>query len=220
MIRMRWAALLPLLLLSGCVRREGRNADCQWPRAEKGTVRGDLLADLELAEELAIRYMDAHQGPRDQQATAQAKNSCLGVLLEQLSKEHGMTAQQAFPHFGYRRTAADVAIALPLLVLLALGADAAVRRLLLRYPLRDGWLPAIVMLSLAALAFGGVSLLLGQQWATLAESVRIGTTHLSIRGSRLPIHRYPLLAFATAMVLFLAAAVRRYRTSHRAEAAG
>ena len=60
------------LLLFGCVRREGRNSDCKWTSAPTGVDRRDLRADLEFAEELAIRYMEAHAGPRDQAVAAKA----------------------------------------------------------------------------------------------------------------------------------------------------
>src|SRR5262245_22418530 len=86
--------LLELLVLSGCVRREGRNSDCQWPGTLEGSGRDvnqrNLRADLEFAEELAIRYMDAHHGPRNPEAAAQAKNRCMGTLLAQIGKEHGI----------------------------------------------------------------------------------------------------------------------------------
>ena len=173
------------------------------------------MADLEFAEELAIRYMDAHQGPGDPKAAAQAKNRCMGILLEQLGQEHGISAQQAFAHFGRRSIAADVAMTLPFAALFALAADFAIRRLLKRYPPQDGWLPLLAMLILTSAAFGVVGLILGQQWSSLAEAVRVGTTHLSNRVFRLPVNRYPTVAFATGMALFLSLAMPRCWTSHR-----
>src|ERR1051326_2327118 len=62
------AALVISLALAGCVRREGRNSDCIWPEVNARPLdpsRGDdarhLREDVELAEDLAVRYMDAQR---------------------------------------------------------------------------------------------------------------------------------------------------------------
>ena len=126
--------LLILLVLSGCIRREGRNSDCQWPRRPEPKAHainlGNLRADLEFAEELAIRYMDAHYGPRNPEAAAQAKNRCMGVRLGEIGKEHGITAQEAFKFFGQRSAAVDLAMNLPFILVYALAGDFAIRCLL------------------------------------------------------------------------------------------
>ena len=199
---------LILLALSGCVRREGRNSDCQWPRTGEPK---DLRADLEFAEELAIRYMDAqHYGPSHPETAAQAKNRCMGILLGEIGKDHGITAQEAFKSFGQRAAAVDVAINLPLILLYAFAADFLIRRLLRRYPPAEGRLTSILILDLASLVFGTVGLVLGQQWSVVAESVRIGTGHLSNRVFRLPINTHQSEAFLFGVVLFLCIAVLRY----------
>ncbi len=202
-----------LLLPSGCVRREGRNSDCQWPRTLEPRAANanhrDLTADLEFAEELAIRYMEAHYGPRDLAAAAKAKNHCMGLLLEEIGKERGITAKEAFTSFGKRNGAADIAMNLPFLLLYALAADFAIRRLVARYPPGEGWMTSIAMLLLASMALGAMGLMVGQQWSELAESIRVGSTHLSVRGSRLPVNKHPGEAFALAVALFLGIAVLR-----------
>jgi len=220
MIRLRWAPVLSVLFaLSGCVRREGRNSDCHWPPTPPGVNQRDLGADLEFAEELAIRYMEAHYGPRDLAAAAQAKNRCMGILLEEIGKERGMTAQEAFRSFGRRSAAMDLAINLPFLLVYALAGDFAIRRLLRRYPPGDGWMTTVIMVILASLAFGTGGLILGQQWSGLAESIRVGTTHLSNRGFRLPISKHRSEAFVFAVALFVGIAVLRYWTKRNAQVA-
>ena len=174
------------LLLFGCVRREGRNSDCKWTSAPTGVDRRDLRADLEFAEELAIRYMEAHAGPRDQAVAAKAKNYCMGILLAEIGKERGVSAQEAFRSFGQRAALVDLMMNLPFLFVLVLAGDFAARRLLVRYPPSDGRTPAVMMIVLASIAFGAGGLLLGQQWSALAESIRVGTSHLSNRVFRLP----------------------------------
>jgi hypothetical protein len=206
-VRSHWPFLLLLILvLSGCVRREGRNSDCQWPRTLEPKApdvnQRDLRADLEFAEELAIRYMDAHYGPRHPEAAAQAKNRCMGVLLGEIGKEHGITAQEAFKSFGQRSAAVDLAASLPLILVYAFAADFLIRRLLGRYPPSEGWMASIVMIIPASVAFGAGGLMLGQQWSSLAESIRVGTQHLSNRALRLPINKHPSEAFLLGVAPF------------------
>src|SRR5438445_9097490 len=67
----RFLAALGLVIslaLTGCIRREGRNSDCIWPEVNarpldpsRGGDARHLREDVELAEDLAVRYMDAQQ---------------------------------------------------------------------------------------------------------------------------------------------------------------
>ena len=69
---------------------------------------------------------------------------------------------------------------------------------------------SIIMTILASLAFGIGGLMLGQQWSSLAESIRVGTGHLSNRGLRLPISKHSSEAFLFGVAIFLCIAVLRY----------
>lgn len=169
----------------------------------------DLRGDLELAEELAIRYMDAHLGPRDPAAAAQAKNRCLGLLLEALGKDHGLSAQEAFRSFGQRSAAVDLAMACPFLLLHVGLAILVLGRLRSFHP--EG-VPLWMTIG-AAVAFAAAGLLLAQWALGFTESVRIGTTHLSNRAFRLPVNRHPLAAFAFGLAVFGGVAALRGRTT-------
>jgi len=153
--------------------------------------------------------MDAHYGPRTPEAAAHAMNRCMGVLLAEIGKKHGITAQEAFQSFGQRRAFVDLAMNLPLVLLYALGADFLIRRLLGRYPPSEGWMTSIVMIILACVAFSVVGLMFGQWWSSSAESIRVGTRHLSNRTFRLPINKHPSWAFLFGMILFLSIAIVR-----------
>lgn len=122
--------------------------------------------------------------------------------MVEIGKQHGMSAQEAFRSFGQRSAVADIAMHLPLFFALGLAANIWVRRFTQHY--------AIVALSAAA--FGVFGLLLAQQWSEMAESIRIGTTHLSSRAFRLPLHQHPFLGFASIVTLFLGVAFWRRRT--------
>src|SRR5579864_3746065 len=94
-------ALVISILLSGCVRREGRNSDCKWPEepgakaldAQNTADRRHLRADVELAEELAVRYMDAHRRPqpgssRAPQPMMGSWSTCFTSLVNQIGESH------------------------------------------------------------------------------------------------------------------------------------
>jgi hypothetical protein len=174
---------------------------------------------LEFAEELATRYMDAHAGPRDKVVAAQAKNHCMGILLAEIGKDHGISAQEAFRSFGHRSNPIDLAMNLPFLLLYVLAADWVIRRMLKRYPPVDGGMATIVMIVLASVACAIGGLLLGGQWSILAESLRVGTNHLGNRVSRLPVSQHPLAAFAFFGLLSLGIASWRYGTGRDARLA-
>ena len=53
------------------------------------------IEPLELVEELAIRYMEAHFGPHDLEAAAQAKNLCIGSWLADVSSFRGLRCRRA-----------------------------------------------------------------------------------------------------------------------------
>ncbi|MFN7921058.1 MAG: hypothetical protein U0Q16_13240 [Bryobacteraceae bacterium] len=210
----RVPALVACIALAGCVRRDGRNADCRWP-GEPGTETlraGDpgferhLSGDTEFAEELAIRYMEAHAGPRDLHAAAQAKNHCMGVLLDEIGKTHGITAREAFRFFGKRNLAVDLGLGLPFLALYAMAAAVLIRRMHGNYP--------FPVMALAALAMGAAALVVGELWFGFAESLRVGNWHLSNRALRLPIaqHRLETFFFAVAVFFGVFALQRRLKS--------
>lgn len=204
--------LASVLVLAGCLRRYGRNADCSWP-VESGAESaspGHLAADVELAEELSIRYMEVHAGPRDQKAAGVVKNRCLGMLLGEIGKQHRMSAAAVFSYFGHRNLAADFAMYLPFVLLYGFASDRMIRALQSRYPQGEGWGAIGVVVVLASVAFGAAGLVLGEWWSTMTEMVRLGTGHLSNRSFRLPIARHGMEVFGLAVLLFWGIAVVRY----------
>jgi hypothetical protein len=75
---------------------------------------------------------------------------------------------------------------------------------------------ALVMSLLCSLAFGVAGLLLGEQWSTMAESIRVGTGHLSYRVDRLPWVQHRIGFFVLCVAVFWSAAVVRFRCVHSA----
>lgn len=224
MLRVTMALLLLLLLaLTNCVRRDGLNPDCRWPAETAGpspAAASHLIGDIELAEELSIRYMDAHHGPRSghfvsQRAAGQARNSCLGSLFNKIGETHGVAPGDVFKLFGRRRPLVDLAIVFPFALLCAWAALILIRRLRGRYPPADGWAAAALVVLLSSLAFAAVTVLLGEQWSALAEMARVGNGHLSYRVDRLPWARHRGAYFLGALLLFLSMAAFRYLRAPR-----
>lgn len=206
------------LVFTGCVRREGRNADCTWPESNArpmdlshGADVRHLQEDVELAEELAVRHMDAQQGlppaqRRPGQSPGEVMNACRNSLLKQVSTLHGVTAGEILPLFGRRSLAADSIILILFFLLYALAAVAMAAWLLRRYPPEESMTATVVMGLLCSLAIGTGGLLLGEQWSITAESIRLGTGHLSYRVERLPWVQHRLGFFVVCVAVFWSAA--------------
>ena len=76
---------------------------------------------------------------------------------------------------------------------------------------KDGWTVALALILLSSLVFGVVGVLIGEQWSTLAENIRIGTGHLSYRLDRLPWARHRFGFFALCVALFWCTGAVRYK---------
>lgn len=209
------AIALCLICLTGCIRREGRNTDCKWPEEPDAKAldlsrpadRAHLRSDMELGEELAIEYMDAHRG--------QGLRGCLISLSEKIAQSHHVTPDQVAGFFGQRSVGVDVAINTPYFVLYGLLAGVVARWLLRRYPPQDGMTVTALLMFLSSLVFGGGGLLLGQIWDGMTEGIRVDNGHMSYRLDRLPFVHHPLAMFLLCVAVFWVAAGVRYRMRGR-----
>ena len=219
----RWLLSL-LIVLAGCVRRDGRNTDCQFPAEPNPktldvTHPGDvphLRADVEFADELAIEYLDAGRwqksaDPKAPQNRNQALNTCLSSLADEIGRIHNLPPKSLLSVFGQRSLAVDTAINLPFFVLFGFAAWLIAGMILRRYPPSEGWLTTLIFFTLATLVVGVVAMAIAQQWSLLAENLRVGNGHLSYRVDRVPFERHPIPLFAACVVLFWVAAAVRYR---------
>src|SRR5258708_34491342 len=80
-----------------------------------------------------------------------------------------------------------------------------------RFP-GDEWPAAVVSTVVVSLAAAGFGLLCVDLWARGAESVRLGTNHLSDRVGRLWPRRHPVATFIAGVILFWLAGRWRYRS--------
>jgi hypothetical protein len=163
--------------------------------------------------------MDAHYGPRSgnfksREVASQALNACLGTLIDQIAESHHLPPKEVANFDGRRSLATDIAVTLPFVLLYGWLAAMVIKKLQDRYPREDGWTVALVMIVFASLVFGMAGMMLGQQWSTLMENLRVGDGHLSYRVDQLPWIRHQMDFLALYILIFWGVAVLRF-SAHR-----
>src|SRR6266851_1407299 len=213
------AVFMVVLCTAGCVRREGRNSDCRWPgeTSEHSVSPWHLSEDAEFAEDLAIRYADVHHGLRTPyyvsgEAYVAGRNRCIAALFQQIAEEDGVPIDRVYSSLGQNRTDIDIGENLPFALLYFLAAAAAARLILKHYPpAEDGWFPGAIMLLFVSLVFALVGTMLGESWSFVAETYRLGNSHMSLRADRLVWARHRTAFFVAALIVFWLASAERYR---------
>lgn len=211
---------------TGCVRRQGRNSECIWPE-EPGAKTIDpnqlgdawhLHGDVELAEELAVRNMDArvHSRTLNGRTPSEVMNTCRDSLLKQISTLHSLPPKEVIRSFGHRSLAVDLAVIVPYLLLYSFSADLLSRWLFHRYPPEESASTALAMAFFCSLVFAIGGLLVGEEWSIAAESLRVGTAHLSYRVGRLPWAHHRIVFFVLCLISFWGMAAHRLRRTSTA----
>jgi len=223
-LRLFCGIFLSLLFVIGCVRRDGRNSDCTWPK-EHDTHAADarhLSADAEFAEDLAIRYADTRRYASPEEYVA-ARDRCMGSLFEQIAKEHNVPVEYVSGALGHNRARIDLAVNLPFVLLYCFAAVAASWLLWRTYPPSvHGWVPGAIMAIFLSLAIPAAGTLLGEAWSGTAESLRVGTGHLSDRTQRLWWIRHRAQLFVGGVAVFwlaVSATARRIASNEPSSAA-
>jgi hypothetical protein len=213
------AVFICSLSMTGCMRREGRNADCEWPGEAPGVPvdARHLSADAEFAEDLAIRYADTHYGLRTPgyvsgEVYVAARERCMASLFERVAHEHGVPAGDVSGALGRNRAGVDLAIQLPFLMLYCLAAIVVARWLWRRYPpAEQGWIPGITMALFLSLAMAAGAMMVGEMWSWTAEGYRTGNAHMTYRVERLWWVKHRGGLFASAVGVFWLATAARAR---------
>ncbi len=137
-------------------------------------------------------------------------------LFDVIGRNHGVTQERTRQALLYRRPSQVLAVILSFALLYGLAATGIVRLVARRYPLNEGWPEVLVavLFTSAVVSFTGV--LLGEVWAFLLETYRLGNDHLSYRADRVPWVHHRLSLFLGAIVLFWLIAAMHYRASVRA----
>jgi hypothetical protein len=142
-------------------------------------------------------------------------NTCRNSLLQQISTSHSVLPKEVVQFFGRRSLAVDLAVILPFLLVYALLGTLLAGWLRRRYPPEDSMTAAFAMALFCSFVFGVGGLLLGEEWSLTAESLRVGTGHLSYRVNRLPWAQHRIGFFVLCVALFWSAAAVRFRARQR-----
>lgn len=176
----------------GCIDRNRVNKRCEWtgdaafPIDPPNTAhQAHLIADAQLAEELAIRYADAefnrlcgHDGHGGLLENGRVRNACMARLVDVITKSHAVTAEQIHAARGQRDQTFDFAAMVLFIPLYALGTNIAGRRLGRRFSSQPRSV-RLVATGLASVAASFLGLQVGQLWLSVWEVVRVGNGHIS-----------------------------------------
>lgn len=220
--------LLLLLSLSGCARVDQRNSNCEWSSGTPASFdlrnpsqQRQLSQDAQLAEDLAIRYADTHNGIHSghfegEAEYARARDQCMSALFGTIANAHGVTEGQVRASLLQRSAYLDLAVILSFALFFCLAATSITGRLWRRFPPQEEWIAGTVATLLASVVVSAIGVDLGEVWSGIVENIRVGNGHLSYRADRIPWTHHRLGLFIGGVILFwLIAAVQRRRSRHQ-----
>lgn len=211
-MRIRFAVLVGAGLLTGC--SNGLNTDCEWPQEAANVLRvhdrsdtEHLLRDVELAEELSIRFGDERWSPGPARQRGRDEQ-CLAPLFQHIADSHSLPLQDvlsARDRIGNRGI--SLAVNGPVGLVVGLIAAFLLKRIDRRFSVFHEPLAVAGATLVGALFIGGVSMAIGRLWEAGYETIRLGNGHLSYRGLRLPWTQHALEFAAIATAIFVAVSV-------------
>jgi hypothetical protein len=129
----------------------------------------------------------------------------MAEMFKTVATRHGVTEAQVRESLSDRPRGLDLFVMLSFALFYVCAAGLIAQRV----P-RQSWIAMSVYISVVVSAAG---VLLGEEWAGFVESVRLGTGHLSYRGSRIPWSHHHLALFLAGIAIYLlVAAIRGQRT--------
>jgi len=205
-----------LVLVPGCLQRVMVNTKCEWPYdnqerldLRKAADQRRLRDEVHMAEELAIRYMDAGRRSEGEDAGRRRLRPCINALFIQISAQHAVCIDDIERARTQRNRVADVAFVIfPMSMLFVLVSNRLSKQILL--PIDGRW--AVVCVTLVASVFlTVVAVMFGEIWAGLVEAIRIGNEHLSFRAARIPWANQHEYLFCGGLLLFWSTTAIQYR---------
>ena len=229
-------AIASLLILgvcsAGCAARERFNNDCEWTHdpaspgvAQPAVRQRHLIEDVTVAEEIAIRYADVRKGRRSGHfegptAYAGARQECMAMLFAKIAVDHHITEPQVRDQLGRRESTVDVAIGLAFAALYTFVASRIAGGIVGAFQPGKWTLISLAAVLMASVAVSAAGILSGELWSGLAESIRLGTTHMSYRADRLPWRHHRVVLFLAGILIFWLLSWRRQRERSNASAQG
>jgi hypothetical protein len=211
----------------GCINRNRVNKSCEWTGdaafpidPQNAAHQAHLIADAQLAEELAIRYADAefnrlygHEGHGGLLENGRVRNGCMARLVDVITQSHAVTTEQVHAARGQRNLTFDFAAMLLFVPLYSLGATNAGRRLGRRFSSQPRSV-RLVATGLASIAASVLGLQVGQLWLSVWEFIRVGNGHISAFRTASHTqwsHQHVGALFVAAVVVFWLMALLCYR---------
>jgi hypothetical protein len=210
----RLAPAIVLVAAIGC--GSAQNTECRWPDepARQLDLRSDadadhLIVDVELAEELSVRFADnsgTGPGPLRQRLRLE---KCFEPLMSGIAFRHGVPLSEvlaAQARVGERGL--NLIVNVPVTVFFGAVTLIVLRTVRRRFSANDE--PAAVAIAslIAAVAVAGLTTGFGRLWQMLSEAIRVGNGHLGgQRGLRLPWVQHSFEYFIVALAAFLLIAV-------------
>ena len=205
--------LLPLLLavagLSACLHRNRLNVECQWT-GDPGssldlTGRNDqwhLIRDVEIAEELGIRYGDSFRRRDGILEEHRRTAACTASLFARIASVHGISVNDVVSERGRRPPGVDLAVLLSFAVFYWLASRYLASGLFNRMAV-DPVLPATVATAVMSGLVSATGVLALTAWGTVVEIFRVGNGHGSYRVGRLPWGHHLEGLFISGVFLFV-----------------
>jgi hypothetical protein len=214
----RAAAFLFIAAALGC--SSGQNTDCRWPdespRILDPRIDADashLMQDVELAEELSVRFADQSEfGPGPQRQRLRVER-CYDPLVAGIMARHGVSradvldAQQRIGERGL-----NLVVNAPVVTLFGFLTLMALRGIRRRFSGADERVAVAIASVISAVFVAGLTTGFGRVWQMVSETIRVGNGHLGgQRGLRLPWVQHTFEYFIVALIAFLVIALLYHR---------
>jgi hypothetical protein len=210
--------VLAALSLATCAQTDGRTRTCDFPREEprrldltRSVDQAHLRDDAESAETIAIHYADVSPSRRQgRDEYRKERDACLASLFSAVARNHAVDVAIVREYATGRSRGFDAAV----LIAFGVGYGLAVYTLsgvIIRRFAPDGGRATMVAAIPLSIGVAVAGLMLFGMWAGTAESLRLGSWHLSYRGERLPWRQHRVWLFMGAVGLFWLASLLRYR---------
>jgi hypothetical protein len=212
-----FAFLVPLTIVA-CGDTPRAPTRCEWPAESarpldltRAADRRHLRQDAQSAETVAIHYADAAPARREGPIQyAHAREACMASLFGVVARTHAVDLETVRAFSMHRNGWLDAIVLLSFAAVYGCAASALGGFVGRRFP-GDEWPAAVVSMVVLSLAAAGLGLLCIDLWAIGAESIRLGTSHLSDRVERLWPRRHPVATFTTGVILFWLIGILRHR---------
>ncbi len=218
------AVLALIVFSSGCLTRSRLNATCEWVDDLPRTLNLDfapdmdhLVSDVELAEELGIRYGDSFRRHYGRSVEATRRTECQNRLLGEIADLHQVSSAQVRESRRARPAFVDLAVLLAFGVVYCFVAAAVIRVTIARVGLeRRMVLLAGIAIGAAGLSGAGLASF-NLLWVPIVEIIRTGNTHRSSRAAVLPWGAHLLELLVLGILLFGAlACFQAWRANRKA----